>query len=146
MQGFIKTINNSYAFAETEIGRVFVQADECNFMMADLETGDQVDIEQVIDTPKGLRAKGAVRWLSRPRDNADETDGTVVNINPARGFCFARPDDGQRNVFINVRDFTDYREGGSATFQRLAPGSRITFSRVEGHPGPKGLHVRAATT
>jgi cold shock CspA family protein len=144
MQAFVKTLNSSYAHAETAIGRVFVQADDCDFLIGDLEVGDEIDIERVIDTARGLRADGAVRWLSRPRDNADEIDGTVVTVKPQRGFCFARPDDGGKNVFLNIRDFTDYREGGSATYRRLAPGDRVTFSRVAGHPGPQGFHVRAA--
>lgn len=144
MQAFVKTINDSYCFAETEVGRVFVHADECDFIMGEVEVGDEIDIETVSDTPRGLRATGAVRWRSRPRDNADELDGTIVSIKPDRGFCFARPDDGQRNVFLNTRDFTDYRLGGSETFGRLTPGDRVTFSRVAGHPGPKGVHVRAA--
>jgi cold shock CspA family protein len=143
MEAFVKTINNSYCFVETEVGRVFVQANECDFMMSELEVGDQLDLERVIDTARGLRAAGTVRWLSRPRDNADEVSGTIVTMNGPRGFCFARPDSGEVNVFLNCRDFTDYRFSGSATFQRLIPGDRVIFSRIAGHPGPQGKHIRA---
>ena len=141
MQGFIATLNDSYTFAETPQGRVFVHIEACDFMLSDCEVGDCIDIEGVIDTERGLRAVGTVRWVERPRERAEEVTGAIVTIKPFRGFAFMRPDDGGAHLFLNIRDFTDYRTGGSETFMRLIPGDRVQCMRIDGHPGPRGKHI-----
>jgi cold shock CspA family protein len=142
MTGIIYSLNRLYAHAETDTGRVFIHAADCDFVFGDLQRGDIVEIGRVFDTPKGLRGAN-VSWVERPA-TGDVIEGTVTAVHVPRGMAFMKPDVGGPCVFLHVRDFRDYVEGQSAQFTRLAPGDRVRCHRVPALPNPRAQHIEIA--
>ena len=136
MHARIQTHNRSFVHADTPDGdRIFVHYSVCDFDLRQASVGDLLDVEPE-DTDRGPRATCA-SLVERRTDQSDEViEGSVTRV--AEGYCFLRPDDGQRDVFIHVRNFADYNGANSCTFDTLFVGARLRCGRRESGRGPRG--------
>jgi CspA family cold shock protein len=66
---------------------------------------------------------------------SDRIVGTVKWFNGTKGFGFATPDDGSRDVFVH------YSAIQGEGFRNLNEGDRIEFSVEKGEKGPKATNV-----
>lgn len=119
--------------------RLFVHQNECDFLLADAQLDDVVDIAAVQEDPRGPRALG-VTWVEASA-SGEPIAGTVTRVQTARGFAFMRPDGGGPDVFLHARDFRDRRYGRSDAFDRLVPGDRVTCQLQPSHSGPRGARI-----
>lgn len=66
---------------------------------------------------------------------ADRMTGTVKWFNGEKGFGFATPDDGGKDVFVH---YSAIQMNG---YRNLDEGDRIEFELEEGEKGPKAINV-----
>lgn len=66
---------------------------------------------------------------------ADRLTGTVKWFNGEKGYGFATPDDGGKDVFIH------YSAIQAEGYRTLDEGDRIEFAIEEGDKGPKAVNV-----
>jgi CspA family cold shock protein len=66
---------------------------------------------------------------------ADRMTGTVKWFNGEKGFGFATPDDGGKDVFVH---YSAIQMNG---YRNLDEGDRIEFDLEEGEKGPKAVNV-----
>jgi len=62
--------------------------------------------------------------------------GKMKWFNDSKGFGFATPDDGSKDVFVH---FSSIQGSG---FKSLAEGDKIEFEIQDGDKGPKAVNVR----
>jgi len=130
----------TFCHVESDQGRIFCHQNDCNFVLGDLERHDILDIGDIEPTPKGPRGH-AVSFIERP-PAPPRVFGRVTGIN-ARGFAFLMTDDGQ-SLFCPMRDFADWHDGVSATFDALEMGDRLSCEVVPSQPKPRGMQMQAA--
>ena len=66
------------------------------------------------------------------------TTGTVKFFNPARGFGFIQPENGERDVFVHI---SAVEAAGMAS---LAEGQRVSFDVVTDRGKPAAGNLKAA--
>lgn len=126
----------------TEVRAIFLSREECdNFSLETSQIGDLLDLERIEDTNRGPRGFGA-RFLERPEP--DHATGIVRTIHAERGFAFMTPDDGEPDIFLHARSFSDFDGSVSDLLWTLSPGDRVRCLRLPGGRGPRGIKIEAA--
>jgi len=133
-KGFCFAIVSEEVDGET---RIFCHQEQMDFVIADLQVGDWLEIAGTESTMRGPRAT-RVTFHSRPEAER-QIEGMVRRISAT--FCFVTTDDG-RSVFISRKQFADFANGESQTFAKLVLGDRVRIGRVlEAIPNPMGYEV-----
>jgi len=130
MTGRIVTLDlrRGFAFVEVpELGRdqrIFCHASECGGSIDELEVGDLVEVRDLYQGARGLRATHFRRVERVEREGPCEATVRIVASD------YALANDGHRTLYCWRKRFRDFSNGRSEQFDRLRIGSSLKIGSV----------------